>query len=112
RDEPPGQPHGLVPVAGLADHLDVILGVEQSTEPGPDQDLVVSEQDPDHVVPFRGSRARTLNPPPWRGPAKNSPPSAATRSRIPTITLPEAGCWRASEGRTAWSTWSGTYVKR
>ena len=44
-------------VGGLADHLDVGLGVEQRAEAGPDQCLVVGEQDPDHDLPSRGRRA-------------------------------------------------------
>ncbi len=69
-----------------------MLGVEQGPESGPHQGLVVSEQDPDHWVPFTGSRAQTRKPPPGRGPAYSSPPSAATRSCMPVIPL-LAGGW-------------------
>ena len=67
--------HGLLAVGGLADHLEVVLGVEQRGEPGPDQFLVVGQRDPDHRSPSScesprsGSRARTVKPPPGRGPA-------------------------------------------
>ena len=61
--------------------LDVVLGVEQRGEPGPDQRLVVGERDPDHgghLAPVTGSqRPRRRNPPSGRGPASNVPPSAA-----------------------------------
>src|SRR5258708_487162 len=69
-----------------------MLGVEQGPESGPHQGLVVSEQDPDHWVQFTGSRAQTRKPPPGRGPAYSSPPSAATRSCMPVIPL-LAGGW-------------------
>ena len=44
----PGQLDGLVAVDRLADHLDVVRGLEQHAEAGPDQRLVVGEQYPDH----------------------------------------------------------------
>jgi hypothetical protein len=50
-------------VAGLADHLDVGLGVQQRAKARPHQRLVVGEQDPDHRAPAKGRRARTPNPP-------------------------------------------------
>ena len=33
-------------VVGLADDLEVVLGVEQHAQPGPEQHLVVGEHDP------------------------------------------------------------------
>ena len=36
--------HGLVAVGGLADDHDVVLGVEQGTEAGPHQRLVVGDE--------------------------------------------------------------------
>ena len=56
-----GQPHRLGAVAGLADHLDVGLGVEQRPEPGPHQRLVVGQQHPDHA---RSSAVPTPAAPP------------------------------------------------
>ena len=44
---------GLGAVGRLAHHLDVVSGLEQDPEPGPDQRLVVGEQHPDHrETPF------------------------------------------------------------
>src|ERR1017187_4610124 len=43
-----GQVHRLGAVDRLADHLKVIGGVDQHVEPGPDQGLVIGQQDPDH----------------------------------------------------------------
>ena len=43
----PGREHGLEPVGSLADDLDVGLGVEDHPEPGPDEGLVVDDQDLD-----------------------------------------------------------------
>ena len=40
--------HGVVAVGRLADDGDVGLGVEEGAEPGPDEGLVVGEQDGDH----------------------------------------------------------------
>jgi hypothetical protein len=45
-----GQVYRLLAVGGLADHLEVIGGVEQHAEPRPDQGLIVSQQNPDHSV--------------------------------------------------------------
>jgi len=91
-----GQVHGLPAVGGLTDHLQVLGGVDQDPEPGPDQGLVIGEQHPDHgrtpwageaawpvSVPWTGRRAVTWKPPPGRGPACTAPPAAAARSRIP-----------------------------
>jgi hypothetical protein len=69
------EPHGLLCVSGLADHVEVVLGVEERGESGPDEFLVVGQRDPDHrsppscESPCSGSRARTVKPPPGRGPA-------------------------------------------
>ena len=48
--------------------------------------------DPDHAPGHAGpgSRARTRNPPPGRGPASSEPPSARARSAIPVSPLPGA----------------------
>src|SRR5207344_446523 len=102
-------------IGGFADDLDVALRVEQCAEAGPDQCLVVDEQDPYHVAspsrslapasparaPARcgaaaslvggaaiGIRAVTRKPPPGRGPADRSPPSADTRSCMPRMPKP------------------------
>ena len=74
-------------VDGLADHLDVVLGVEDHLEAGADERLVVGDHDAHaHALassgsrgaaaasaasasPWSGSRASTSNPPPARGPA-------------------------------------------
>jgi hypothetical protein len=55
-----GQPDRLAAVGGLADHLEVGLGVQDHPEPGPHQRLVVGDQDPDHRWPLSsGRRAAT-----------------------------------------------------
>src|SRR5262249_33976025 len=98
------QAGGLLPVAGLADHLDVFLGIEQGPEPGPDQGLIVGQQHPDHRAPLIGNRARTRKPPPGRGPASSPPPSRGPRSPTPGVPLPLAGFWRAAGPRPSSST--------
>ena len=64
------------PVRGFADHLDVRLGLQDQPEAHPEQGLVVDEQYPDHLASpsSRRSRAETVQPPGWRGPACTSPP--------------------------------------
>src|SRR5262249_49624272 len=99
-----GQADGLFPVTGLARHLDVALSIEQDPEPGPDQGLVVDEQYPDHSLPSRRSVTVTQNPPPGRSPACSSPPSAATRSRMPAIPLPPGKDRPSSHPRPSSST--------
>jgi hypothetical protein len=57
---PPGELHRLLAVTGLADHRDVVLGVEQRPEARPHQVLVIGEQHPDHRAPScNGNCART-----------------------------------------------------
>ena len=71
-------------VLGLADHLDVVAGVEDHAEAGPHQRLVVGDHDPDgHGAASNGRRAWTRYPPWAVGPASSVPPSRAARSRIP-----------------------------
>ena len=72
-----GHADRLQSVGGLADHLDAVFRPQQRGEAGPDQFLVVGEDDPDHCsLPLVGSTAVTRNPPPGRGPAVSRPPSA------------------------------------
>ena len=54
-----GACHGLRAVAGLADHLDSRLRLENHPEAGTDERLIVGEQDADHRSLANGSRART-----------------------------------------------------
>ena len=69
---------------GLADDLELRVRAEDHPEPGPDEPLVVGEQDADHS----GSRARTAKPPSGAGPLASSPPKTATRSRMPSRPCP------------------------
>ena len=52
------------PVAGLADDLDVGLGLQDQPEPHPEQGLIIDEQYPDHAASpsSSGSRAETSQP--------------------------------------------------
>jgi peptidoglycan/LPS O-acetylase OafA/YrhL len=89
-----GQVDGLPAVEGLADDVDVRLGVEDQPEARPDQGLVVGEQHPDaHGVTgsrsaAAGRTACTANPPSGDGCAVTVPPAAAARSRMPTMPYP------------------------
>ena len=38
----------LQPVGGRPDHLELLVGVQEDLEAGPDQRLVVDDGDPDH----------------------------------------------------------------
>ena len=83
-----GQRHGLPPVGGLGDHLDIVFGLEQRPDAAADQRLVVGEQDPDQDGSRAGNSALTRKPPPARDPALSRPPSAAARSRMPISPSP------------------------
>src|SRR5690606_6347200 len=80
----------LEPVRRLGGHLDVRLAGEEQPQPLPGRRLVVGDEHPDHRAPSTapgpapsGSAARTRQPRGSRGPARSSPPSSRTRSRIP-----------------------------
>ena len=81
-----GERHRLAPVGGLADHLDVGLGVEDHRQPGADELLVVGDEHADghRAAPARGSTASTVQPWSGPGPASRVPPSSAARSVMPT----------------------------
>ena len=85
------EPHRLVAVGRLADHLDVVLGVEQRAEAGAHERLVVGEQDADHRdrqprAPTRNAAARAAARP------RASRRAAAARSRMPGEAVAVAGC--------------------
>ena len=87
-----GRGQGGGTVARLADNLELGLGAEEEPQPGAHQLLVVDQQHPDrHAGSWIGSRATTRKPPPGAGPASRSPPSRATRSRIPISPWPVPG---------------------
>ena len=85
----------LQPVGRLADHLEVVLGVEDHPEAGAHERLVVGDQHAHgaHATAASssatsGSRARTKKPPPRRRPLSISPPKTRARSRMPTSPWP------------------------
>ena len=61
----PGHDDGLLAVACLADDLQVVLGLQDHSEPGSHHRLVVGEHDADRHVPcpFNGKVAWTAKPP-------------------------------------------------
>ena len=79
--------HRLGPVGRLADHVEVVLGVEDHLEPGAHERLVVGDQDAHHAharapavsaassSPSSGSRTETSNP----------PPAPAARVQLPAV---------------------------
>ena len=79
-------------VAGLADDLEVGLGVEDHAEAAAHERLVVGEQDADaHGAPPAAAARGRRKPPPRHGPASSVAAVAArARSRIPTRPLPGA----------------------
>src|SRR6185437_15992023 len=83
-----GQRDRLLAVRGLGDDLDVVFRLEQRPDATADQRLVVGEQEPDRNGARAGGSARTRKPPASRGPAGSWPPSAETRSRMPTRPSP------------------------
>ena len=68
-------------VRALTDHLEAVLGGQDPGQAGPDDRLVVDQQDADHAD-GTGSRATTRHPC-GVGPACSSPPTVAARSPIP-----------------------------
>ena len=85
-----GQRDGLGPVLGLADHLDVGLGLEDRPEPRADQRLVVADEDPDAHAPCLLERdaGSNLVAAVRSRPGAELPPNSATRSRIPISPCP------------------------
>jgi len=83
----PGEPYRLGSGSGLAGHVDIGSPLDQPAQSGPDERLVVGEDDLDdhRTGAGTGSRAATRKPPPGCGPAEKSPPSSAARSRMPVI---------------------------
>jgi len=49
RPEARGEVDSLAAIARFPDDLEVLLGIDEGLEAGPDEGLVVREQDPDHV---------------------------------------------------------------
>jgi uncharacterized membrane protein YbhN (UPF0104 family) len=105
----PRQRDRLGAVAGLTDDLEVRRGVNEHAETAAYEGLVVGHDNADHPATLAtGKQARTRKPPSGPGPAANSPPNTATRSRIPMIPCPEtvpgpgprtsgaAGAWLAT----------------
>src|SRR5215469_16345948 len=67
---------------------DVRLGLQDHPDAGPDECLVVGDDDADHVVAssgagWAGSSACTCQPPPGAGPAAIAPPKTRARCRMP-----------------------------
>ena len=83
--------HGLEPVAGLGDDVDVGLVGEQQPEAGPHHRLVVHHEDPDAHAgsSSNGSEARSTKPPEVAANADMSPPYALTRSPMPIRPCPD-----------------------
>src|SRR5262249_5344434 len=105
---------GFGAVAGFADDFDVWLGVEQGAKTGAHEQLVVGEQDTDKEREGAGGRASRRPPPPGARPISNAPPSAAARSRMPTMPLPPLGAASGASpcplSSTATTTESSLYV--
>src|SRR5262249_32807573 len=83
--------HRLVPAARLAHDLDAVGLRQDHAQAGTDERLVVGQHHPDahqagtsaSGAGCNGSVAATRNPFGAAGPALSSPPSMATRARIP-----------------------------
>jgi hypothetical protein len=87
---------GLATIHGLGDDRDVRLAHEDHPEAGSDEPLVIGQDDADRGAHAgcMGSVARTMKPPPGRGPISRCPSWSETRSRIP------ASPWPSSADRT------------
>src|SRR5215467_1434193 len=105
----PDRRHRLQAVPRLAHNLQVGLRFDDHLEAGPDQALVVADQDRDaHGGGSSGRQAQTRNPPPGTGPTSSWPPYSATCSRIPIspcpLPLDPSRAWRAG------GPWSVTWI--
>ena len=78
---------GAHPIPRFTDDLDALLALQDGAESGPHEILVVDQQHADrdgrHDV-VTGMLARTRYPPRSRGPNSIVPPTAPTRSRMPS----------------------------
>ncbi|GIH68887.1 hypothetical protein Mth01_11400 [Sphaerimonospora thailandensis] len=75
------QTYGFRAHTGLGDHFHVVLGVQQGTEPGSYECLIVGEQDWDHLDSFAGSAAST-------GRRRQSRDTASPATRVHNRTFP------------------------
>ena len=73
-----GQSDRVLPGAGLADHVEVGLGVEHGPQALPYDRVVVHHQHPDH-----GSVTRTVVPAAGALRTSRVPPTSSTRRRMP-----------------------------
>src|SRR5712691_300103 len=78
-------------ISGLADHLDVILSVQEQTDARANDSVVVDEDDADHS----GTSATSVAPEPGVDSTVNRPSCNSTRSRMPMIPMPSS---RSSAG--------------
>jgi len=76
-------------VVGLSDHLHVALAVDQHSQPGAHDPVVVGDQDADHSSP--PSRIDTVVPQPGAERTWSSPPTSRARSAIPPRPSPMPG---------------------
>jgi hypothetical protein len=74
--QPPRGLDRLEPVSGFGHDLDLGIDLQELAKAGADKRLVVRDDDPDaqRATVFRGSRAFTVKPPPFRLPASSVPP--------------------------------------
>src|SRR5882757_2072080 len=79
--------HGGTAVARLADHDDVLGGGEHHPQTGPNERVVVDEQN----LHCHGNLAATTKSPLASGPCDSVPPARSTRSRKPISPLPDPG---------------------
>ena len=80
--------HRLPAGGRLADHLEIVGGLDQHPKPGAQQGLVVGQQYPGApgvgaVTGSSGRVAVVTKPPSESGAARSSPPTLPTRSRMP-----------------------------
>src|SRR5581483_7700672 len=82
--------HRLAHAAGLSDHLDVDLGVEEQVETGPDNGVIVDDQHLRRLLRAHliGTSATTVVPAPSVDSIASLPSSRPTRSFIPTRPSP------------------------
>ena len=84
---------GVARVPGIADHLHVLLGLEQQPKTRANDRVVVDDDDPNHES---GTSATRLVPVPRVDSMVSRPSSRARRSRIPASPMPPRSSSSAS----------------
>ncbi len=91
RLQPDRERYRLRAVCRFADHLDIRGRLEQRDDSAADDRMIVGDEHADHAVTRVGSETTSLVPAPGALTISSSPPTRASRSRMPGSPKPDAG---------------------